>query len=75
MWQAYQVRLLLDYLLHEPLLRETFVDAQVERYWQLLAINGRLPQPAAVPSFEWLIAALRADNRARPTQGNTAPPE
>ncbi|KAB2346391.1 MerR family transcriptional regulator [Actinomadura rudentiformis] len=40
---------------------EVFVDARVERYWQLLAIiNGRPPHPAAVPNFEWLIAALRA---------------
>ncbi|WP_433181444.1 MerR family transcriptional regulator [Actinoallomurus sp. CA-150999] len=40
---------------------ETFTDARVERYWQLLAIvQGRTPQPAAVPAFEWLIEALRA---------------
>jgi DNA-binding transcriptional MerR regulator len=40
---------------------ETFTDARVERYWQLLAIlNGQPPFPAAVPAFEWLIAALRA---------------
>ena len=40
---------------------ETFTDARVERYWQLLAIiNGWEPPPSAVPSFEWLIAALRA---------------
>ncbi|GAB3986008.1 MerR family transcriptional regulator [Actinoallomurus acanthiterrae] len=39
---------------------ETFTDARVERYWQLLAIvQGRTPQPAAVPAFEWLIEALR----------------
>ncbi|MGI5231305.1 MerR family transcriptional regulator [Actinoallomurus sp. CA-142502] len=45
---------------------ETFVDARVERYWQLLAIvNGHPPRPAAVPSFEWLIAALRAHGDAR----------
>jgi DNA-binding transcriptional MerR regulator len=56
---------------------ETFVDARVERYWQLLAIiNGCLPQPPAVPSFEWLIVALRADHGDRPaSQGNTAPSE
>jgi hypothetical protein len=56
---------------------ETFVDARVERYWQLMAIiDGRLPQPPAVPSFEWLIAALRADHIDRRTsQGNTAPSE
>jgi DNA-binding transcriptional MerR regulator len=41
---------------------EAFTDAQAERYWQLLAIiNGRPVPPATVPSFEWLIAALRAD--------------
>lgn len=40
---------------------ETFTDARVERYWHLLAlINGETPAPAAVPAFEWLIAALRA---------------
>jgi DNA-binding transcriptional MerR regulator len=39
---------------------ETFTDARVERYWQLLAIiNGRPAPPSAVPAFEWLIAALR----------------
>ena len=39
---------------------ETFTDARVERYWQLLAIiNGWAPPPSAVPAFEWLIAALR----------------
>jgi DNA-binding transcriptional MerR regulator len=38
-----------------------FTDARVERYWHLLAVvNGRTPYPAAVPAFEWLIAALRA---------------
>ena len=41
---------------------ETFTDARVERYWQLLAIiNGWPQQPSVVPAFEWLIAALRAD--------------
>jgi hypothetical protein len=41
---------------------ETFTDARVERYWQLLAIiNGQPAPPPAVPSFQWLIAALRAD--------------
>jgi DNA-binding transcriptional MerR regulator len=41
---------------------ETFTDARVERYWQLLAIvNGQPPPPSVVPTFEWLIAALRAD--------------
>ncbi len=40
---------------------ETFTDARVERYWQLLAIlNGQPVPPAVVPAFEWLIAALRA---------------
>jgi hypothetical protein len=40
---------------------ETFTDARVERYWQLLAIlNHQPPFPPAVPAFEWLIAALRA---------------
>jgi DNA-binding transcriptional MerR regulator len=40
---------------------ETFTDARVERYWQLLAvINGWPAPPAAVPSIEWLITALRA---------------
>jgi DNA-binding transcriptional MerR regulator len=43
-------------------LLETFTDARVERYWQLIAvINGRTPPPSVVPAFEWLIAALRAD--------------
>jgi DNA-binding transcriptional MerR regulator len=46
---------------------EAFVDARVDRYWQLLAIvNGRLPHSSAIPAFEWLIAALRADGRTRP---------
>ncbi len=40
---------------------ETFTDARVERYWQLLAIiNGQPVPPTVVPGFEWLIAALRA---------------
>ncbi|MBV9381851.1 MAG: MerR family transcriptional regulator [Streptosporangiaceae bacterium] len=40
---------------------ETFTDARVERYWQLLAIiNGQQPFPTTVSAFEWLIAALRA---------------
>ena len=39
----------------------SFTDAQVERYWQLLAIiNGQPVPPCVVPGFEWLIAALRA---------------
>jgi DNA-binding transcriptional MerR regulator len=40
---------------------ETFTDARVERYWQLLAVlNGQPPFPPAVPAFDWLITALRA---------------
>jgi DNA-binding transcriptional MerR regulator len=40
---------------------ETFTDARVERYWQLLGVlRGQPPFPPAVPAFEWLIAALRA---------------
>jgi DNA-binding transcriptional MerR regulator len=40
---------------------ETFTDARVERYWQLLAIlSGQPVPPSVVPAFEWLIAALRA---------------
>jgi len=40
---------------------ETFTDARVERYWQLLAIiNGQPVPPSVVPVFDWLIAALRA---------------
>lgn len=51
---------------------ETFTDARVERYWQLMAIiNGRPPQPPAVPGFEWLIAALRADTGDRQASGGT----
>jgi DNA-binding transcriptional MerR regulator len=39
---------------------ETFTDARVERYWQLLGVlNGQPPFPPAVPAFEWLMAALR----------------
>lgn len=40
---------------------ETFADARVERYWQLLGVlNGWPPRPPAVPAFAWLIEALRA---------------
>jgi DNA-binding transcriptional MerR regulator len=40
---------------------ETYTDGRAERYWQLLAIiNGRQPPPSVVPSYDWLIAALRA---------------
>ncbi|MFC7646937.1 MerR family transcriptional regulator [Streptosporangium lutulentum] len=36
-------------------------DAQVERYWQLLAtLNGREPSPSVIPAFTWVIAALHA---------------
>jgi DNA-binding transcriptional MerR regulator len=43
---------------------QTFTDARVERYWQLLAIiNDRPVPPSAVPAFGWLIAALQADPR------------
>jgi hypothetical protein len=44
----------------------------VERYWQLLAIiNGQQPFPAAVPAFQWLLAALRATVLARDDQART----
>ncbi|WP_422774131.1 MerR family transcriptional regulator [Plantactinospora sp. WMMC1484] len=40
---------------------ETFTDARVERYWQLLGVlNDRPPFPPQVPTFEWFLAALRA---------------
>jgi len=40
---------------------ETFTDARIERYWQLMGIiNGRPPFPPAVPQFDWMIRALRA---------------
>jgi DNA-binding transcriptional MerR regulator len=40
---------------------QTFTDARVERYWQLLGVlRGQPPFPPVVPAFEWLIAALRA---------------
>jgi DNA-binding transcriptional MerR regulator len=41
----------------------TFTDRRVERYWELLGVlNGweQVARPAAVPAFEWVIAALRA---------------
>jgi hypothetical protein len=45
---------------------ETFTDTRVERYWRLLAVvNGQQPPPPAVPAFDWLIAALRADLATR----------
>jgi DNA-binding transcriptional MerR regulator len=43
---------------------ETFTDARVERYWQLLALLSGWPvPPPSVPALEWLMAALRADPR------------
>ena len=48
---------------------ETFTDARVERYWQLLGIlNGQPPFPPTVPAFAWLIAALRATPAGPPDQ-------
>jgi DNA-binding transcriptional MerR regulator len=45
---------------------ETFTDPRVERYWQLLGLlNGQPLFPPAVPAFEWLIAALRAEPGAQ----------
>ena len=47
---------------------EVFIDARMERYWQLMCIiNGFPPFEPHVPVFEWLIAALRA-------HGGTAAP-
>ncbi|MEU0558059.1 MerR family transcriptional regulator [Dactylosporangium sp. NPDC006015] len=44
---------------------EMVADRRVERYWQLLSVlNGVPAAPAAVPAFEWLLAALQAH---RPT--------
>ncbi|HLK77866.1 MAG TPA: MerR family transcriptional regulator [Streptosporangiaceae bacterium] len=52
---------------------ETFTDARVERYWQLLGIlNGQPPFPPTVPAFEWLIAALRASLGDGPAATGTA---
>jgi DNA-binding transcriptional MerR regulator len=40
---------------------ETFVDARVERYWQLMGIlNGHPPFPPMVPAMDWLLRALQA---------------
>jgi hypothetical protein len=40
---------------------EAGIDARAERYWQLVGvINGWPPHAALVPTFEWMIAALRA---------------
>ena len=39
----------------------TFTDRRVERYWELLGmLNGWPTRPPRVPTFEWVIAALRA---------------
>jgi DNA-binding transcriptional MerR regulator len=39
-------------------------DARAERYWQLLAtINGWPPVPTTVPAWQWLIEALRSQDR------------
>ncbi|MFG1709641.1 MerR family transcriptional regulator [Nonomuraea sp. M3C6] len=39
---------------------QTRADAQVERYWQLLAVlNGREPSASVIPAFDWVITALR----------------
>jgi DNA-binding transcriptional MerR regulator len=55
---------------------ETFADARVERYWQLLAIlNDQPAPPSVVPAFEWLIAALRADLDGRPSEASQSQPE
>ncbi|MEA2370216.1 MAG: hypothetical protein QOH12_610 [Solirubrobacteraceae bacterium] len=40
---------------------ETFADARVNRYWELLGtINGWPDRPSAAPAWEWLLAALRS---------------
>jgi type II secretory pathway pseudopilin PulG len=55
---------------------ETFADARVERYWQLLAIlNDQPAPPSVVPAFEWLIAALRADLDGRPSEARQGQPK
>jgi len=39
---------------------ETFADARVNSYWELLGtINGWPTQPSAAPAWAWLLAALR----------------
>ncbi|MCP2165682.1 MerR family transcriptional regulator [Goodfellowiella coeruleoviolacea] len=39
----------------------TFTDRRVERYWELLGVlNGWPRREPSVPTYEWLIAALRA---------------
>ncbi|MEV6864673.1 hypothetical protein AB0M44_27165 [Streptosporangium subroseum] len=40
---------------------EAGLDAQAERYWQLLAlIRGEQPRPTTTPDYRWLAQALRA---------------
>lgn len=40
---------------------EASLDAQAERYWQLLAlVRGEEPSPATSPDYRWLVRALRA---------------
>ncbi|GAB1818857.1 helix-turn-helix domain-containing protein [Herbidospora sp. RD11066] len=40
---------------------EAGLDAQAERYWQLLArIRGEQPRPTTAPDYQWLARALRA---------------
>ncbi|MBV2366366.1 MerR family transcriptional regulator [Streptomonospora nanhaiensis] len=43
---------------------DLFVDARVERYWQLVGvINGWAPIESRVPDWEWFLAGLRATGR------------
>jgi hypothetical protein len=40
---------------------EAGLDAQSERYWQLLAlIHGEQPRPTTTPDYQWLAQSLRA---------------
>jgi len=40
---------------------QTFADARVERYWQLIGVINGWPQgPSLTPVYEWFTAALRA---------------
>ena len=40
---------------------EAGLDAQAERYWQLLALTrNEPPRPTTAPDYQWLIQALRA---------------
>ncbi|GAA4231672.1 DNA-binding transcriptional MerR regulator [Streptosporangium album] len=40
---------------------EAGLDAQAERYWQLMAlIRGEQPHPTTTPDYQWLVQALRA---------------